>query len=102
MLGGAAAGLSAAACLQHEGLSAVVIEKNEASGDIWRSRYHRLHLHDIIDAIDGVSHVTQVMHVNERHSVFISPNDPVFSGVWQQLLRLRAAGGHAGSITVSA
>ena len=58
--------------------------------------------HDVIDAIDGVVHVTQVAQVNERHSVFISPTDPIFSGVWQQLHRLRAAGGHAGAITISA
>ena len=49
VVGGAAAGLAASACCQREGLTCVVIEKNEASGDIWRSRYHRLHLHDIIE-----------------------------------------------------
>ena len=49
VVGGAAAGLSSAACLAHEGLKAVVIEKNENPGDIWRSRYHRLHLHDIVE-----------------------------------------------------
>ena len=49
VVGGAAAGLSAASCCQEKGLSVVVIEKNEASGDIWRSRYHRLHLHDIAE-----------------------------------------------------
>ena len=35
------AGLSAAACCKKRGLTCVVIEKNEACGDIWRSRYHR-------------------------------------------------------------
>ena len=59
-------------------------------------------LQDIIDAIDGVTHVMEVTHVNRRHSMFISPSDPVFSRVWHQLLRVRAAGGHAGPITVSA
>mmetsp|Transcript_35936 Transcript_35936/g.106542 ORF Transcript_35936/g.106542 Transcript_35936/m.106542 type:complete len:245 (+) Transcript_35936:91-825(+) len=60
VVGGAAAGLAASACCQREGLTCVVIEKNEASGDIWRSRYHRLHLHDIIEechlsSVNGVS-----------------------------------------------
>lgn len=49
VVGGAAAGLSSAACLAHEGLKVVVLEKNEQAGDIWRSRYHRLHLHDIAE-----------------------------------------------------
>ena len=59
-------------------------------------------LHDVIDALDGATHITQVAHVNERHSMYINRNDRLFSGVWHQLRRLRAAGGHAGSITVSA
>lgn len=49
VVGGAAAGMSAAACIQHEGMSCIVLEKNESVGDIWRSRYHRLNLHDIIE-----------------------------------------------------
>ena len=49
IIGGAAAGLSTAACCQEQGLSYLVFEKNENVGDIWLSRYHRLHLHDIID-----------------------------------------------------
>eukprot|EP01083_Nonionella_stella_P249215 862018_1 len=49
IIGGAAAGLSVAACCQKEGLSYLVLEKNEHVSDIWLSRYHRLHLHDIID-----------------------------------------------------
>jgi len=49
IVGGAAAGLSAASCLQAEGISCIVLEKFPRSGEIWRSRYHRLHLHDIID-----------------------------------------------------
>ncbi|KAH9261427.1 hypothetical protein BASA81_000071 [Batrachochytrium salamandrivorans] len=50
VIGGAAAGLSAAACLERRGVKRVlVVEKNETVGDIWRSRYHRLHLHDIAE-----------------------------------------------------
>ena len=49
IIGGAAAGLSTAACCKKQGLNYLVIEKNENVGDIWLSRYHRLHLHDIVD-----------------------------------------------------
>ena len=49
IIGGAAAGLSTAACCKRQGLNYLVIEKNENVGDVWLSRYHRLHLHDIID-----------------------------------------------------
>eukprot|EP01065_Artemidia_motanka_P052314 TRINITY_DN9418_c0_g1_i1.p1 TRINITY_DN9418_c0_g1~~TRINITY_DN9418_c0_g1_i1.p1 ORF type:complete len:503 (+),score=132.73 TRINITY_DN9418_c0_g1_i1:90-1598(+) len=50
VVGGCAAGLSIAACLKKLGVdSVVVVEKNRRPGDMWRSRYHRLHLHDIID-----------------------------------------------------
>ena len=38
VVGGAAAGLSSAACLKARGVSCLVIEKNENCGDIWASR----------------------------------------------------------------
>ena len=47
VVGGAAAGLSIASCLQKGGVSCIVLEKFPKCGDMWRSRYHRLHLHDI-------------------------------------------------------
>jgi hypothetical protein len=50
VVGGAASGLAVSACLAKKGLRYVCVEKNEHNGDIWRSRYHRLHLHDIIEA----------------------------------------------------
>ena len=50
IIGGAAAGLSAAACLLHHGVENIlVLEKGARSGDNWKRRYDRLHLHDIID-----------------------------------------------------
>jgi len=50
IIGGAAAGLAAAASLKRRGVhNIVVLDKNESSGDIWRSRYHRLHLHDVAE-----------------------------------------------------
>lgn len=54
IVGGAAAGLATAVSLKEQGnpdLQVVVIEKNEKSGDMWRSRYERLHLHDIIEEV---------------------------------------------------
>lgn len=48
IVGGAAAGLSVAACCQKKGLTYIVSEKNEKSGDIWRSRYHRYVLYVVI------------------------------------------------------
>jgi cation diffusion facilitator CzcD-associated flavoprotein CzcO len=50
IVGGAAAGLAAAACLLHAGVENVlVLEKGARPGDNWKRRYDRLHLHDIID-----------------------------------------------------
>ena len=50
IVGGAAAGLAAAACLLQHGIeNVVVIEKGSRPGDNWKRRYDRLHLHDIID-----------------------------------------------------
>jgi len=53
VVGGGTAGLSAAACLKHQGVHDVmVVEANERLGDVWRSRYHRLHLHDVIEGVN--------------------------------------------------
>jgi hypothetical protein len=52
IMGGAAAGLSLGACCKGHGISCVVLEKNDHCGDMWRSRYHRLHLHDIVEECD--------------------------------------------------
>lgn len=50
IIGGAAAGLAAAACLMHAGVhNIIVLEKGARPGDNWKRRYDRLHLHDIID-----------------------------------------------------
>jgi putative flavoprotein involved in K+ transport len=45
VIGGGHAGLSAAARLQHLGLSALVTEQTPRIGDVWRNRYHNLTLH---------------------------------------------------------
>eukprot|EP01084_Bolivina_argentea_P118318 209957_1 len=70
IIGGAAAGLSCAACCQKEGLSYLVIEKNENVGDIWLSRYHRLHLHDIIDNCH-----LPYMNMPDTYPIFPSRNE---------------------------
>jgi indole-3-pyruvate monooxygenase len=50
VVGGCAAGLATGACLAHSGVrSYIVVESNSRSGDKWRCRYDRLHLHDIVD-----------------------------------------------------
>jgi len=50
VVGGGAGGLASAASLKRRGVhNLLVVEKNEKSGDIWRSRYHRLHLHDVAE-----------------------------------------------------
>lgn len=49
VIGGAAAGLAAGACLAHEGIGYTILEQDEAIGAVWQNRYDRLHLHDIID-----------------------------------------------------
>ena len=49
VIGGAAAGLSIGASLNKEKVTNIVLEKFEQSGDQWRKRYHRLHLHDIVE-----------------------------------------------------
>ena len=45
IVGGAAAGLAAAAACQAEGLSAIILERHAQPGDKWRRRYDRLSLH---------------------------------------------------------
>ena len=49
VVGGAAAGLAAGACLNHLGVSNIVLDSGDAIGGVWQGRYERLHLHDIID-----------------------------------------------------
>jgi len=52
IIGGGSSGLSMAGALKQYGLDAVILDKDPATGDVWRNRYSRLHLH----TIKGLSH----------------------------------------------
>lgn len=52
IVGGGAAGLSVAGALKQYNLDCVILDKDAATGDVWRERYERLHLH----TIKGLSH----------------------------------------------
>jgi cation diffusion facilitator CzcD-associated flavoprotein CzcO len=45
VVGAGPAGLAAAACLKARGRDAVILEKSNAVGAVWRRHYDRLHLH---------------------------------------------------------
>jgi indole-3-pyruvate monooxygenase len=45
VIGAGPAGLAASACLRHEGLAHVVLEREAHVGAAWRRHYDRLHLH---------------------------------------------------------
>ncbi len=45
VIGASAAGLATSACLKHEGVEHVLLEKTEVVGTAWRHHYRRLHLH---------------------------------------------------------
>src|SRR5580692_677992 len=45
IIGAGPAGLAAVAALRARGLNAVILEKSDAVGAVWRRHYDRLHLH---------------------------------------------------------
>ena len=45
IIGGSAAGLASAACLQREGIEFIIVEKYAQAATSWRNHYERLHLH---------------------------------------------------------
>lgn len=45
VIGAGPAGLAVAACLKRGGMEALILDRGEAVGDSWRTRYDRLHLH---------------------------------------------------------
>src|SRR6478609_7630208 len=55
IVGGGAAGLSAAGALAWRGIEAVVLEQDAAIGSTWARRYDRLHLHTIRQ-FSGLAH----------------------------------------------
>src|SRR5262249_20829884 len=57
IVGGGAAGLSAAGALKHAGLEAVVLDKDRQIGGTWARRYDRLRLHTI-RSLSGLAHAS--------------------------------------------
>jgi putative flavoprotein involved in K+ transport len=55
IVGGGAAGLSAAVALKRVGLDAVILDKDREIGGTWTRRYDRLHLHTI-RPLSGLAH----------------------------------------------
>ena len=51
IVGGGAAGLSAAGALKRRGLDSLVLERNARVGDVWTQRYDRLRLHTVYSSI---------------------------------------------------
>lgn len=47
IIGGGSSGLSMAGALKQYGLDATILDAGENTGDVWRNRYERLHLHTI-------------------------------------------------------
>ncbi len=55
VVGGGAAGLSAAGALKHQGIDSVVLEQDPQIGGTWARRYDRLHLHTV-RSFSGLAH----------------------------------------------
>lgn len=56
IVGGGPAGLSVAGALKHAGIPPLVLDRSSSTGDSWRSRYDRLHLHTV-SAFSGLAHL---------------------------------------------
>src|SRR5437868_6981787 len=55
VVGGGAAGFSAAGALKHRGIDSVVLEQDPQIGGTWARRYDRLHLHTV-RGFSGLAH----------------------------------------------
>jgi putative flavoprotein involved in K+ transport len=62
IVGGGAAGLSAAGALKHVGLDPIVLDKDRQLGGTWARRYDRLHLHTI-RSLSGLAHLPISRHL---------------------------------------
>jgi putative flavoprotein involved in K+ transport len=72
IIGGGAAGLSAAGALKQRGIDAVVLEQDTEIGGTWARRYDRLHLHTI-RRFSGLAHFP----IPRRYPTYLSRNDLV-------------------------
>ncbi len=72
VVGGGAAGLSAAAALVRRGIDTVVLEQDAELGGTWARRYDRLHLHTL-RAYSGLAH----MPIPRNYPQYLSRDDVV-------------------------
>jgi putative flavoprotein involved in K+ transport len=77
IVGGGASGLSAAAALKRQGVSAVVLEQDLELGGTWARRYDRLHLHTV-RGFSGLAHFP----IPHRYPLYLSRND-VVAYLWE-------------------
>src|SRR5207342_223570 len=102
IVGGGAAGLSAAAALARRGIDAVVLEQDAQLGGTWARRYDRLHLHTV-RRFSGLAHFP----IPRRYPTYLSRDDlvtylyeyarhfglQVVTGTTVRRVRSRGAGG---------
>ena len=72
VVGGGAAGLSAAAALSRRGIDVVVLEHDRELGGTWARRYERLHLHTVRQ-FSGLAHFP----IPRRYPAYLSRDDVV-------------------------
>ena len=72
IVGGGAAGLSAAGALARRGIESIVLEQDAALGGTWARRYERLHLHTMRE-FSGLAHFP----IPRRYPRYLSRNDLV-------------------------
>jgi cation diffusion facilitator CzcD-associated flavoprotein CzcO len=72
IVGGGAAGLSAAGALRRAGIEAVVLDQDAEIGGTWARRYDRLHLHTV-RPLSGLAH----WPIPDRYPTYLSRNDVV-------------------------
>ena len=87
VVGGGAAGLSAAAALARRGIDSTVLEQDAELGGTWTRRYDRLHLHTM-RAFSGLAHFP----IPRRYPKYLSRDDVVdYLHEYAQHFRLRIA-----------
>src|SRR5512140_1824220 len=72
VIGGGAAGLSAAGALARRGVEAVVLEQDAELGGTWARRYDRLHLHTVRQ-FSGLAHFP----IPRRYAKYLSRDEVV-------------------------
>jgi len=89
IVGGGAAGLSAAAALARRGIDATVLEQDATLGGTWARRYERLHLHTMRE-FSGLAHYP----IPQRYPRYLSRDDMVaYLNEYARTLDLRIVAG---------